>query len=210
MADYPPKHYLEDHWKYHLEIIRLFPLAAVISIDSSSQPVITHFPLIWQPTERSIYGKLIGHADANNPHLSLLNNNVGVTAIFSGPDTYISPNDYFNNLLPTWNYIKVHIKGRANWLSREAEHQSFIDMCNYFEGLRDTGYKLKFEDKRIPELLPYIRGFEIIIDSSNGKFKLAKEKSGVDKIKARDVLLSKTYQHLAEMVTTIIGENRDS
>ncbi len=103
---YPPQHHQDNNKEHLIEVIKTYPLATLISV-SNDVPFITHLPLIYEDN------KLIGHIDIYNPHTELLKNNRPVTVIYSGPNCYISPSIYTTTQLPTWNYIKVHLKGNV-------------------------------------------------------------------------------------------------
>lgn len=112
---YPPKHHQDNNREHLIEVIKTYPLATVISV-KNNQPLITHLPLILNNEN-----KLIGHIDIYNSQTELMQNNNTVTVIFSGPQCYISPSVYTTTQLPTWNYIKVHIKGTVKAIeSKEA------------------------------------------------------------------------------------------
>lgn len=101
---YPPPHHQDNNLDHMIEVIKTYPLATVISVENN-EPIITHLPLILNDA-----GKLIGHIDIYNSQAQLLKDNKKITIIFTGPQCYISPSVYSTTQLPTWNYIKVHIK----------------------------------------------------------------------------------------------------
>ncbi|WP_299111785.1 FMN-binding negative transcriptional regulator [uncultured Winogradskyella sp.] len=179
---YPPKQHQDDNINHLVEVIKTYPLATVISV-KDNLPLITHLPLIYE-TE-----KLIGHIDINNPHAELLKNNNNVTLIFGGPECYISPSIYATTQLPTWNYIKVHLKGRVKAIeSKAALKQSLITMTEFLEA-PDHKYVLEAENPRLDANLKYIEMFEISITNWEGKFKLSQDKKPSDTIAAREELL---------------------
>ncbi|GGG41962.1 FMN-binding negative transcriptional regulator [Bizionia arctica] len=156
-----------------LEVIKTYPLATVISI-KDNQPFITHLPLIYQE------GKLIGHLDKNNPQAQLLKNGNLVTLIFSGPQCYISPSIYTTPQLPTWNYIKVHLTGIATEITNpETVKQSMVSMTEILEA-PEHNYVLDKQDKKMEQFINYVVGFEIEIQSWEGKFKLSQDKKTED------------------------------
>ena len=90
-----------------IEVIKTYPLATIVSV-KNNEPLITHLPLIYNDD-----GNLIGHIDIYNPQAEVLKNDNDITIIFSGPQCYISPSIYTTKQLPTWNYIRVHLKGKV-------------------------------------------------------------------------------------------------
>lgn len=183
---YPPKHHQDDDLNHMVEVIKTYPLATVISIEDN-QPHITHLPLVYEN------GKLIGHIDIYNPQAKLLKANNAVTIIFAGPECYISPSIYGTTQLPTWNYIKVHLKGTVKAIeSKAALKQSLITMTEFLEA-PDHKYVLEPNNPRLDRNLNYIEMFEITITNWEGKFKLSQDKKPSD-IKAAREELVKTNQ----------------
>ncbi len=157
-----------------IEVIKTYPLATIISVKNNN-PLITHVPLIYRED-----GKLIGHIDTFNPQAELLANNNDLTIMFSGPQCYISPSIYSTVQLPTWNYIKVHLKGTVKAIkSKEALKESIINMTKFLEG-KEQKYVLEPDNQRMIGALDYINMFEITIDSWEGKFKLSQDKKPQD------------------------------
>ncbi|BAO74787.1 FMN-binding negative transcriptional regulator [Winogradskyella sp. PG-2] len=180
--NYPPKKHQDDDINHMIEVIETYPLATVISV-KDDEPLITHLPLIYED------GKLIGHIDIYNPQAKLLKDNSSVTIIFAGPECYISPSVYSTTQLPTWNYIKVHLKGNVKAIeSKVALKQSLITMTEFLEA-PDHKYVLEPENPRLDSNLKYIEMFEITITDWEGKFKLSQDKKPKDIKLAREELV---------------------
>ncbi len=104
---------------------------------------------------------MIGHIDIYNPQAELLKEDNDVTIIFAGPECYISPSIYSTTQLPTWNYIKVHLKGKVKAIeSKAALKQSLISMTEFLEA-PDHNYVLEPDNPRLDSNLNYIKMFEI-------------------------------------------------
>ena len=180
MGNYPPPHHQDHDINHMIEVIKAYPLATVVSVKNGT-PLVTHLPLIYRETD----GKLIGHIDIYNPQTELMKDNNNVTIIFSGPQCYISPSVYTTKQLPTWNYIKVHLKGTIKAIeNKEALKESLINMTEFLEQ-PDHKYILKPDSPRMEAALDYIKMFEITITHWEGKFKLSqdKKKSDIDNAK---------------------------
>tara|TARA_R110002073_G_scaffold78938_2_gene189941 strand:- start:1278 stop:1880 length:603 start_codon:yes stop_codon:yes gene_type:complete len=180
MGNYPPPHHQDHDINHMIEVIKAYPLATVVSVKNGT-PLVTHLPLIYRETD----GKLIGHIDIYNPQTELMKDNNNVTIIFSGPQCYISPSVYTTKQLPTWNYIKVHLKGNIKAIeNKEALKESLINMTEFLEQ-PDHKYILKPDSPRMEAALDYIKMFEITITHWEGKFKLSqdKKKSDIDNAK---------------------------
>ena len=195
---YPPEHH-QDHSKLHMiEVLKNYPLATLISVKNNI-PIITHLPLVYRED-----GKLIGHIDKFNPQAELLKDNNPITIIFSGPDCYISPSIYTTKQLPTYNYIKVHLKGTVVAInSKEALKDSLIKMTEFLEQPKHN-YVLEANNPSMERNLDYIKMFEITIASWEGKFKLSQDKKKVDFDKAKAELVRVNKRDITSFLETIL------
>ena len=188
---YPPKKHQDNDQLHHIEVIKTYPLATLISV-KDHQPFITHLPLIYRETD----GKLIGHIDIYNPQTDLLQHENEVTIIFSGPQCYISPSIYTTTQLPTWNYIKVHLTGTVTRIEDKAAlKQSLITMTEFLEA-PEHKYVLEPDNPRLDKNLDYIKLFEIDIKTWEGKFKLSQDKLPKDKEIARQQLIKSSQDSI--------------
>ena len=181
-----------------IEVIKSYPLATIISI-KDDEPIITHLPLIYRDA-----GKLIGHIDKFNPQAKLMKDNNPVSIIFSGPQCYISPNIYSTTQLPTWNYIKVHLKGTVRRIeSKQALKESLIEMTEFLEA-PDHNYVLEADNPSMDRNLDYIKMFEINVTNWEGKFKLSQDKKPSDIENARKELIRANQQSIELFLNKII------
>ena len=181
-----------------IEVIKTYPLATVISVNNN-EPLITHLPLVYRED-----GKLIGHIDKFNPQAELFKDNNQVTIIFSGPQCYISPSIYTTTQLPTWNYIKVHLKGNVTAINNtETVKQSLVKMTEFLEQ-PDHKYVLTMDNPRMEDAINYVKGFEIEITHWEGKFKLSQDKKTKDIANARAELLRANQESVKAFLDTII------
>lgn len=193
---YPPKHHQDNNINHMVDVIKTYPLATVISVSDNS-PLITHLPLIFDNN------KLIGHIDIYNPQVKLLKDNNEVTVLFSGPECYISPSVYGTTQLPTWNYIKVHLKGTVEAIeSKEALKQSLISMTEFLEA-PDHKYVLEPDNPRLDRNLNYIEMFEITITQWEGKFKLSQDKKPSDTKFAREELIRVNQESIRQFLDKV-------
>ncbi|ARV09206.1 transcriptional regulator [Winogradskyella sp. PC-19] len=194
--NYPPKKHQDDDINHMIEVIKTYPLATVISV-SNNEPYITHLPLVYEDN------KLIGHIDIYNPQAELLKDNNDVTIIFSGPECYISPSIYSTTQLPTWNYIKVHLKGKVKAIkSKAALKQSLITMTEFLE-TPDHKYVLEPDNPRLDRNLDYIEMFEIEITNWEGKFKLSQDKKPRDIKAARQELIKTNQESIKQFLDKV-------
>ncbi|MDB2612151.1 FMN-binding negative transcriptional regulator [Flavobacteriaceae bacterium] len=191
MTKYPiPQH--QNSNRHHLiEVIKAYPLATIISVNNGSS-LISHIPLIYRESDH----KLIGHIDVYNPQTKFMTDNNPVTIIFSGPQCYISPSIYTTTQLPTWNYIKVHLKGVVKAIkSTEALRTSLIKMTDFFEQ-PDNSFTLEYDNPKMEAGLNYIKMFEITVTEWEGKFKLSQDKHMRDRKAAKQELIRANKQDI--------------
>ena len=182
--NYPPKHHLDNDKDHLIKVIKAYPLATVISVENNL-PLITHMPLIYRVSD----SKLIGHIDLYNPQTKLMRDDKDVTLIFSGPQCYISPSVYTTSQFPTWNYIKVHLKGTVKAIEdKNALKDSLVTMTKYLEA-PEHKFILEADNPRMDALADYIKMFEITITDWEGKFKLSQDKKKTDTENAKAELI---------------------
>ena len=195
---YPPSQHQEYNKTHMVEVIKQYPLATVISV-SNSEVLITHLPLVLRGD------KLIGHIDIFNPQTKLLKDNNLVTILFQGPECYISPSVYSTTQLPTWNYIRVHLKGKVSAIkSKEALKNSLMEMTAFLEG-NEPRYILDSNNPRMERNLDYIRMFEIDIIEWEGKFKLSQDKKPSDRRAAREELIKNNSKSIRPFLDNIFN-----
>lgn len=181
---YPPPYYLESDENLLFELMDAAPLAQLISHDDRGLHA-TPVPLMRHAGPL----RLIGHLDANNPQVDGLDG-ASVLVVFSGPDRYISPNDYHTRQLPTWNYLQVHVRGQARLLPQAAAKRAVLDdTAVVMEQDQTTPFHPDQRQRTVTALLPKIAAVEIRIDEMTGRVKLSKDKTSRDQRAAADKLL---------------------
>ena len=120
-----------------------------------------------------------------------------MTAVFTGPHAYVSPNWYVTQgLVPTWNYAAVHVTGPVSVVEDTHDLAQLVDeLADIFE--RDR------EDPWIPDypqaMLDAIVGFRLNVTSIEVKFKLSQNRSAEDRARVTQALESE-HSVLAEMM----------
>ncbi len=181
-----------------LAIIQQYPLAMLVSV-KEGKPIISHLPLIFN--EES--GKLVGHIDLNNPQANSLKDNNEVTLVFKGPDCYISPSVYTTDQLPTWNYLIIHITGKATKISNlEKAKETMVAMTEFLEA-PDPNFRLAIDNPIMDKFIHYIHAFEIEITHWEGKFKLSQDKCEQDQENAKQKLIKKSNEDITGFINTI-------
>ena len=200
-SKYPPKYHQDDDRNHIIEVIRAYPLATIVSV-ANGEPLITHLPLVYRED-----GKLIGHIDIYNPQAELLRDNNKLTILFSGPQCYISPTVYSTTQLPTWNYIRVHLKGTVEAIeSKESLKESLIKMTEFLEQPQHK-YVLEPDNPRMLAYLDYIKMFEITITHWEGKFKLSQDKRPQDMENARQELIRASQESIKVFMDNVFSLN---
>jgi|GEM_PF-172282 len=195
---YPPKHHQTKDKEKMLSVVKNYPLAILVSAKEEKHYAI-HIPIIYNETSK----KLVAHIDKNNPQVDSLIDGAQATAIFKGPDTYISPSIYSTKQLPTWNYIIVHLSGVIKRIKNALEaKRSIVEMTQFLEG-KVPRFELELEDPRMDRLVPYIQAFEIEITHWDGKFKLSQDKNDIDYERAKNQLMGNRSEPEKTFIETI-------
>jgi transcriptional regulator len=190
---YQPAHFNLADRAHALALMRAHPLATLISVHKGAahdDPLISHAPLMALEVEGEPV-RLIGHLAAMNPHAALLTDGLPVTAIFHGPQGYVSPAWYTaKKAVPTWNYAVVHTRGRVRRIDdsegKEQVLKSLIDR-------HDLPYHAQWDELDLTYregMKRGIVGFEIVVESLAAKFKLSQNRSAEDRAGVANRLLS--------------------
>lgn len=176
---YQPAHFNVAEHVHARALMRAHPLATLVSA-AGDDPLISHAPLMLAEEGESM--RLLGHLAAMNPHAQALVEGSAVTAIFHGPQGYVSPAWYtVNKAVPTWNYMVVHARGVVRRIDdsdgKERVLKALIDR-------HDAPYHAQWDalDETYREGMKRgIVGFEIAVDALAVKFKLSQNRSAADR-----------------------------
>jgi transcriptional regulator len=159
------------------------PFATLITTPSSdAEPTVSHLPLLVDGAR----GVLRGHLARDNPQAEHFAQGQRCLVIFHGPHGYVSPSVYETHpSVPTWNYVVVHVQGRAR-LVGEAELRAILD--DTVARFDSTGWRLQAPDDYWERMLSAIAGFEVTIDHLEGKWKLSQNRSSIDQQRAAEWL----------------------
>lgn len=177
---YLPKRFQSDNSQHALNVIREHPLATVISV-REGQPFVSHLPLVMERTTPKLV--LVGHLARANPHAQLLAAGP-VTAIFHGPQAYVTPKWYAENDVPTWNYVVVHARGRVNLVE---DKRGLVESLQQLTAQAEHGSQDPWEFWLPPDLATEkdltsaIVAFRIEVETLEAKFKLSQNRSVADR-----------------------------
>ena len=101
--------------------------------------------------------------------------------IVSGPDAYVSPDWYGEpRMLPTWNYVSVHLRGKLRLLD-DAALRSVLDRlsANFEERLapKPPWKTEKLDDAELAGKMRVIVPIEMSIETTDSTFKLNQNRS---------------------------------
>lgn len=188
---YLPDHFISRDWTVVESFLQTFPLATLISY-FEDDIFTSHIPFISQNK------KLIGHLNKENPQYQHLNK-ARIELVFHAGDAYLSPTEFETDELPTFNYAKVHVKGKASYIDDSKLIQSLVDMTSQL----DDGFQLVPTSPKIDTLKHFIQGFEISIENYHARFKMSQDKSKTHFDKAKAVMLKNQKNKLNYFLNTL-------
>jgi len=176
----------------------------VLSINGASGPLAAHVPFIFNE-DRS---KVAFHLLRSNP-VARAGSQPALLAV-SGPDGYISPDWYeFEQQVPTWNYIAVHIRGTLNVLGQEALEPHLRSLSNAFEH-RLLPKPMWDLDKVSPEnrtkMMRMLVPVELEITEVDATWKLGQNKTDSARLKAAKELKHNSIGAEVAALATLMEE----
>ena len=155
------------------EALRRAEFAHLVSHDSTGL-LVTPLPLIYDQPQHSF----IGHVSRANPHWHA--DGAESVAIFSGPQTYISPSFYATKaetgkVVPTWNYEVLNVYGR---LVTHDDPDWVLDLVTMLTTRHEARRPQPWQVTDAPESytqsqLRGIVGVELVIAKVEGKAKMS-------------------------------------
>ncbi len=183
MTLYQPPHFAVDERARLVALMREFPLATLVSA-VEGKPSFTHLPLEVDDPGAGL--RLLGHVARANPHWRQWGEGTMVTAIFRGPDAYVSPRWYLTReAVPTWNYIVVHAHGRIA-VAHDSEAKERI--LKALIERHDPDYRAQWDelgDEYREKMKRGIIGLTIEVERLEGKFKLSQNRSAQERARVR-------------------------
>jgi len=173
------------------EVISAHSFGMMISKDGDSL-FASHLPFLYEPASGK-HGLLRSHMAKANRHWKLFNEQEETLVIFNGPHSYISPNWYTTQVtVPTWNYVTVHVYGKARILESDADLTAVLAQTvdKHESVLPEPWTTAHLPAEMEAKLHLALVGFEIEITRLEGKFKLGQNRSKEDREKMLTVLQS--------------------
>jgi transcriptional regulator len=169
---YTPASFVENDLSVLHSCIEENSFATLVTTNSGG-PVVSHLPLLLD-RDAGPNGTLIGHMAKGNSQWREITDSAAL-AVFHGPHAYISPGWFKEqNVVPTWNYVAVHVTGKVKLVEEPSELLDIIRRyVEVYEASMPEPWQLdSAEPEFIEKLLDAIVGFTIEIDSLEGKWKL--------------------------------------
>ena len=153
---------------------------------------------------------LRGHLARANPQWRRASDTVEALAIFTGPQSYISPGWYptkreSGKVVPTWNYVAIHATGRLRFFDdAEALRGIVTRLTDTHEARRADPWKVTDAPAAyVDAMLKAIVGFELTIDKLEGKWKMSQNRPAQDRAGVVDGL---TREGRSAEVAAIVKE----
>lgn len=201
---YRPKYFVNNEIEFHLEFMRQYPFAMLVTSDNN-KPWVTHIPFVIEYNEQKI--ELYSHISLANSQKRHLDGRE-ILVVFREPHAYISPKYYKEvNNVPTWNYLAVHAYGVAEVYSQKDELIKLQEkMILNFEPEYMQQWKALPESYKAG-LLNGIVGFKIKVSEVLGKEKLSQDKSPENQrnianklIQSEDVLAKEISKRISDKI----------
>ena len=180
---YLPRAFEERRVDVLLALMRSAPLATVVVAEE-----IAHVPLLADAEGPRV--RLRGHVARANPLVAAIDAGATATAVFHGPDAYVSAGWYEqpSRQVPTWSYAAVHARGPLRRVGDGALRAILDDLAAAFEPEGAPWTPALLEPGLLDELLPAIVGFEVVVESLAGKLKLSQNRSDADRARVEAAL----------------------
>jgi transcriptional regulator len=180
---YQPAHFVVGERATLVALMREYPLATLVSV-AAGEAGFTHLPL--EVEQRGDAVRLFGHVARANPHWQQWSEGSTVTAIFHGPDGYVSPSWYdAREAVPTWNYAVVHARGRIA-VTHDSEAKERI--LKALIDRHDPAYRRQWDELGVgyrERMKGAIVGLSIEVERLEGKFKLGQNRPAADRARVR-------------------------
>ena len=201
-----PKKFEQNDLTQFTDLINNYPFATLIT-NSELGLEANHIPFILDQSN----GKNIlqGHIAKVNSLWKNLKDKSEVLVVFHGPNCYISPNYYptkkeTGKVVPTWNYVAVHVKGVLSYVHDEDWK---LDLLNDLTTQHEAGQVIPWSildapEEYIQKMLSAIVGLEVDITSITGQWKLSQNQPDVNRlgVVAGLSLENGSHQAIAELV----------
>lgn len=171
-----PKLYREEDREIILEFLKKNNFPALVTHDGEKL-IATHLPVeIVELAEDKL--AIYSHMSRVNPQWKSFGDQEALL-IFQGPHTYISPTWYDHVNVPTWNYMNVHVYGKARIVEAEELKSTLGRLIERHEAHSD--YRLEtlpegYADKEMKGAI----GFVVEVTRIDAGYKLSQNRNDKD------------------------------
>jgi len=192
---YVPDHFREDRTEVLHQAMRQIGFATLVTQGLDAN----HLPML-------LDGNVLrGHVARANPVWKQAEG--PALAIFLGPHAYVSPNWYpskaeAGKAVPTWNYITVHARGRIAWRQEPDWLRAHVTaLSDAHEAQRAQPWAVgDAPETYIQTMLRGVVGFELTIESLQGKYKLSQNRDAADRAGVREAFGREGLTDLARLM----------
>lgn len=188
---YLPKHFAAPSDEAIESLVRHYPLAQLVTVDSDGQWACNPIPLLARGG-LAAGASLIGHVARANP---LWQHAGPVLAVFTGPQAYITPNAYpskaeHHKVVPTYNYATVQVRGQLVAHDDAGSKLGAVsELTEFAEQSQPNPWAVAdAPDDFVQANLRAIVAIEIRIESVMAKFKLSQNRSVADQTGVKQYL----------------------
>ncbi|HEU4411420.1 MAG TPA: FMN-binding negative transcriptional regulator [Polyangiaceae bacterium] len=174
---YLPAHFAERDPERLRAFLASYPFGVLVG--AGDPPEIAHVPFVSSPEG----GALWGHVARANPVWRGFDGRA-VTVVFQGPHGYVSPRFYASKqLVPTWNYAAVHVRGAPRLLERDDEVDALLRRLGEVNeaGSPSPWSPDELDPAAYANLRRAIVAFEVPLTELVGKFKLGQNRAPADR-----------------------------
>ncbi|MEY3975104.1 MAG: hypothetical protein RLZZ33_159 [Pseudomonadota bacterium] len=183
---YLPTVFAETDTAFIADFVDRHPLATVV-ISGHDGLLVDHIPFI-RDGELTVGHRLIAHAAKANSLWRALDTGAPAVLVFSGAGAYVSPSFYpskqtTHEVVPTWNYVAIHIHGRLTCTRDDAETRAIVDrLTNKMEATRADPWKMSDAPAHyIDQMLQGVVGLVFQIEAIVAKTKASQNRLPEDR-----------------------------
>lgn len=146
-----------------------------------------HLPALCDP-DHGAHGRLLAHVSRANPLWHALTEGAPALVVFRGPQAYITPGWYpgkaaHGRVVPTWNYVAVHVHGTARAFSDPVALRALLDRLS---ARHEAAQACPWRPADAPAdyleaLLRGIVGIELVIERLEARRKASQDENLADR-----------------------------
>lgn len=183
---YVPGQFREDRVEVLHDWVRRIAFGSLVTLGEDGLEA-SHVPVLIDPAPAP-FGTLSGHIARANPQWRNAKPGISALAIFTGPNSYISPGFYptkraTGKVVPTWNYVAVHVTGKLRFFDdAESLRRIVTRLTERHEAPRAAPWAVTDAPADyIAAMLKAIVGFELVIERLEGKWKMSQNRPAEDR-----------------------------